>query len=155
MKILLALGLLFCAAVASAQLDESQLFEATRRAKKPKDEPQAVAQAIDMAFSSATWTTIKISTSGPVVELSRLVTQGYYKRELITLVVTAARAKKPFQEVVAKRRKGAALEEIAVGYGLDYDQVYEAALAIEEIVDKQYLPRFPQRPPQRPRDQPY
>ncbi len=153
------IGAAFLAALlatsAAAQLDETQLFETMRHSRKPKDEPQAIAQAIAMAFSSATWTAIKISTSGAVIDLSRLAREGYYKRELITLVVTAARAKKPLQELVAERRKGASLERIAQSRGLDYDQVYDSALAIEEIVDKEYLPRFPQRGPRRARDDPY
>lgn len=147
--------LLFCASAARAQLDETELWRAVGRAKKPKDEPQAVAQAIDLAFSSATWTAVKLSTSGPVVELSRLAREGFYKRELITLVVTAARAKKPFQELVAKRKKGATLSEISFSCGLDYDAVYESALSIEAIVDKQYLKRFPQRAPKRGREDPF
>ena len=34
---------------------------------------------------------------------------------------------------------------------LDYDRVHEAALAVEETVDREYLPRFPEKIPRRKR----
>jgi hypothetical protein len=155
MKKLLVLALLFCAASAAAQVDETDFFGAVRRSRKPKDEPQAVAQAVEMAFSSATWTAVKISTMGAVVDLSRLVREGFYKREVITLVVTAARANRPLSELADQRRKKKTLAQIAHGYHLDYDGIYETALSIEKIVDEQYLKRFPQRAPGRTRDDTY
>jgi hypothetical protein len=155
MKTLIALLLLTSAGAASAQMvDGSQLFPEARREKKAKDEPAAVAQAVELAFGATTWAQVLVSTAGPVIELSRLVREGFYKRELITLTLIAAKSKTPLFELVAARRKKAALSELSFSRGLDYDAIYESALAVEAIVDKQYLKRFPQRGPGRPRDGP-
>lgn len=107
--------------------------------------PAPIAEAIALAVGATTWAEVKISTEGPVMELTRLNLAGYYKLELIQLVLLSARGKKTFKEAVEKRGKGASLRAMSEEWGVDYDKLYESSLAVEEIVDSQYLPRFPER----------
>jgi hypothetical protein len=106
---------------------------------------EPLAQALDLALGATVWAQVRISTAGPAADLSRLVRSGFYKLELIQLVLMSAETGKPLQKTVEKRRKGAGLGAIAKDYGLDYDRIYEAALAVQETVDREYLPRFPER----------
>jgi hypothetical protein len=118
------------------------------RVEKEKPEvpkPTAAARAIALAIGATTWAEVKISTDGPVTELTRLNLAGYYKLELIQLVLLSAQGKKTFKEAVEKRGKGASLRSLSQEWGVDYDKLYESSLAVEEIVDAQYLPRFPER----------
>jgi len=110
-----------------------------------RPEPEPLAQALDLAFGATVWARVKISTAGPVSDLTKLVAGGFYKLELIELVLICAETGRPLQKAVAKRRKGAKLAAIARDYGLDYDRIYESALAVQEVVDREYLPRFPER----------
>lgn len=120
--------------------------------KRKKQDAPPLALALDLAFGTTIWTQVKISSAGPVVELTQLVKEGYYKLEIIQLVLISSRADSPLKDVLEKRKKGAKLARIAADYKLDYDKVYESALAIEEIVDREYLPRFPERRLKRDRD---
>ena len=147
-------GLWLAAAPAAAQgisLGPSPDLWSSSRDKKESLEPEPVAQALDLAFGATVWAQVRISTMGPVVDLTRLVRSGLYKLELIDLVLICAESGRPLQKAVEKRRKGAALAAIAKDYGLDYDRVHEAALAVEETVDREYLPRFPEKIPRRKR----
>lgn len=139
------------AADPAAQEEEAQTVFS--REPRPKDEPTPVAQALDLAFGATFFAQVRVSTSGPVIDLSRLSHEGFYKLELIELLLMSAKAKRPLQEAVLRRRKGDSLSAIAGAYGLDYDRLYDAALAVEERVDRDYLPRFPQRRPRRDREQ--
>lgn len=120
--------------------------------KKPKEDPAPLALALDLAFGATVWAQVRLSTAGPVIELSRLVRQGYYKLEIIQLVLLSAEANKTLKQTLEKRKKGAKLAEITKDYRLDYDRIYEAALAIQELVDREYLPRFKEKPMRRPRE---
>jgi len=115
------------------------------RVSRDIPEPEPLALALDLTFGATVWAQVKISTEGPVVSLTRLVRGGFYKQELIELILMSAEAGKPLQRAVGKRRKGAKLSAIAKEYGLDYDRLHESALAVEEVVDREYLPRFPER----------
>lgn len=112
---------------------------------KIRSEAPAVALALDLALGATIWAEVKISTMGPVYELTRLSRQGYYKLELIQIVLLSAQGKTTLKKTLEKRKKGATLADIAKDYMLDYDELYEAALAIEEIVDRQYLPRLTEK----------
>ena len=149
--IALLLALMWAAPAQAAPAEPAAVFSDER---KSKDEPVAAAQAITLAFGATFFAEVKISTAGPVTDLSRLAHEGFYKRELITLLLLSAKAKKPLQDSVALRKKGKTLRAIALSYALDYDGIYEAALAVEELVDRAYLPRFPERRPRKEKDQP-
>lgn len=113
-----------------------------RKKKTQAAEDAPLAKALDLALGATIWANVAISSSGPVAEMTRLVAEGYYKLELIQLVLMSAQAHQPLKRALEKRKKGAALFEIAAEYKLDYDKLYEEALAVEELVDGEYLPRF-------------
>jgi hypothetical protein len=117
------------------------------REKSQAPDPEPLAQALDLAFGASTWARVQISTAGPVADLSALVRVGFYKLELIELTLMSAQAGRPLRQAVEKRNKGAKLSAISREYGLDYERIYESALALEEIVDREYLPRFPEKRP--------
>ena len=148
MKLFLCAAILFLAGAPGA----AQVREFTRR-KVPRLEPSPVALALHLAFSTTFWQEVQISTSGPVSDLSQLSRDGYYKLEIIELLLMSHEARKPLSATVAKRKKGAALADIAADYHLEYGKVYESALAVQEIVDKQYLPLYPEKRPRRERDE--
>lgn len=110
-----------------------------------KSEAPPVALALDLAFGATVWAEVRISTMGPIHEMTRLTRQGHYKLEIIQLVLLSAKGHKTLRQTVEKRKKGAKLSAIAKDYKLDYDELYESALAVQEILDRQYLPRFPER----------
>lgn len=141
---------LLLAAPAFAQLDPEPLpapppLPKTEDAAPAPFQPAPVAQALELALGATVWARVQVSTMGPVVDLTRLSDAGYYKRELIVVVLICAEKGKPLKEAVQRRDKGASLRELAAGYGVDYDRVFDAALAVEELVDEHYLPRFPER----------
>lgn len=131
----------------------SQAFERKALAPAPAAPPSPQARAVALAFGATTWAEVSVSTMGPVFDLNRLVGQGFYKRELIELVLMSAAAKRPLEQAAEKRRKGARLRAIALDYNLDYARIVERALAVEEAVDKRYLPLFPERGPKRWREE--
>jgi hypothetical protein len=111
--------------------------------RKPREAP--LAQAVGRIFGDEVWSEVQISTNGPVADLTRLVRQGCYKRELIELLLISAESRRPLKDVAERRRKGVLLADLAKEGGLAYDRVYENALAVEELVDREYLKRFPER----------
>jgi hypothetical protein len=114
-------------------------------AVKLKDEPVDYAQAISLTFGATFFAEVHVSTAGAVMDLSRLAHDGFYKRELVELLLMSAKSGKPLAELAARRKKGEALRAMAASLKLDYDALYGAALAIEKTVDEDYLPRFPER----------
>ncbi len=157
--ILLALSALWApAALVSAAPTAVAASTAAAKAEEPaavfsqavklKDEPVAYAQAISLAFGATFFTEVQVSTNGAVTDLSRLAHDGFYKRELIELLLMSAKSRKPLRELAELRaKKKKALREIAQTCKLDYDAIYEAALSIERVVDRDYLPHFPERRP--------
>lgn len=145
-----ALILLGAAGPARAQ----QMREYYRR-KKPAalEEPAPVALALNLTFSTTFWQEVQVSTMGPVVDLSRLNKQGYYKLEIIELLLMSREGHQPLSSTVEKRKKGARLSDIAADYHLSYDKLYESALAVQEIVDKNYLPLFPEKRPRQEKEE--
>lgn len=133
------------AATASAQtglgmdfgLDAGDAIEKSEREDRSRPFPYAI--ALEMEFSSATWLTLDLA-SAPAKEMTALMVRGYYKLELVELVLTAEKARVPFKEVFKKREKGATLKAIAAGYGLDADQVYDEAAVRRRHLESELLP---------------
>ena len=159
---LLALLLAAAAAPARAQVPmaadnraDEALVEATAKPKKAREEPAApVARALQLAFGATFFAEVQVSTNGAVVDLSRLSREGFYKLELIQLLMLSAKTRTPLAALADRRRKGEPLRDLAFKSGMDYDKLYDASLAVQEIVDRDYLPRFPQRRPRKERDEP-
>lgn len=98
-----------------------------------------LALAASLAFDTTTWASVGVS-SVPAKDLSALLKRGYYKLELLQAVLVASRAKVPLKDVTAAHDKGQALREVAQAKGLDFDSVYEEALAIDKRVIDELLP---------------
>jgi hypothetical protein len=157
MKLLLAAALLGAAAVParSQVLPEDREIESVfTKERRASDEPTPVAQALVLALGATFFNEVRVSTAGPVTDLSRLNRAGFYKRELIALLLISSKGGKPLKDVVARRRKGESLRGIALAHGLDYDAVYDSALMIEELLERDYLPRFRDRRPRKSREEP-
>jgi hypothetical protein len=152
MRILLALALV-SAAASTASAQQMREWSSRRRNPAPKEEPAPVALALNLTFSTTFWQEVQISTMGPVSDLSRLSKQGFYKLEIIQLLLMSHEGHQALGKTVAKRKKGAALADIAADYHLEYDKLYESALAVQEIVDKQYLPLFPEKRPKKEKEE--
>jgi hypothetical protein len=141
---------------AAERRDADEALLANARGSKPAREeppPAPVAQAISLAFGTTFFNEVHISTSGAVVDLSRLSREGFYKLELIQLLLLSSRSRVPLAELAKRRRKGEALRELSFKNGVDYDKLYDASLAVQEIVDRDYLPRFPQRRPRKEKEE--
>ncbi|MBI5882614.1 MAG: hypothetical protein HZB91_05870 [Elusimicrobia bacterium] len=111
-----------------------------------------VAAAVENAFGPEFWARVSVSTAGPAADLARLSREGCYKLEIVQLLLLSAESGKGLKAVEEKRKKGAKLAEIAKDFGLDYGRLYEKALAVQEIVDRDYLPRYPERRARRKND---
>ncbi len=148
--------LLLLPAFAPAAWEPRGPEEGSRAAsKKPQApaSPAPLAQALGLVFGPRVWLEVGLS-SAPVAELSRLVEEGYYKLEMLQLLLMSARGRRPLREALERRKKGSRLSEIAALYRLDYDRLYESALAVEELLDREYLPRFRERPLRPKREEP-
>lgn len=159
MKQVFVLALFLAASPALAQVDLGagigpDMFNySSGRKYRGRISPAPLALALDRAFGTTTWARVSISTEGPVSEMTAMVRGGYYKLEIIQLILLSAEAGRPLKQTLEKRKKGSKLSELAAEYKLDYDKVYEEALAIEELVNREYLPRFPERKSRRRNDE--
>lgn len=129
-------------AMTAAGSHASELSTAPVAAPAAPIRPAPVALALDLALGATIWQRVEVSTSGPIVDITRLVRQGFYKLEIIQLILMSAEAGKPLKKAVERRREGAKLSEIAAEYKIEYEPLYERALAVQEIIDKEYLPRL-------------
>lgn len=112
-----------------------------------------VALAVESVFGPEFWAKVRVSSAGAVIDLSRMAREGCYKLEIIQLALISAESGRGLKAVLEDRKDGAKLSEIAKKSKLDYDRIYERALAVEAIVDREYLPRFPERRARRKDDQ--
>jgi hypothetical protein len=101
--------------------------------------------ALELALGTSVWAQVQVSTEGPAGDVTKLVREGFYKLEVIELVLMSAKSRQPLKVLAEKRRKGARLADIATGLRIDYDELYEEALAVEEVCDREYLPRLYRR----------
>jgi len=108
-----------------------------------REEDEPVALALNLAVGATVWSEVKVSTAGSLGDLNLLVHEGFYKRELIELVVISVDARRPLRDIVDRRRKGLRLATIAREAGLDASAVERQALGIEDVLDRDYLKRFP------------
>jgi len=94
-------------------------------------------------FGPALWQGVSCRRQAPSRRL-RLGPRGILQLEDHPAGPDELAAHKPLKETVESERKGAKRRMLAAGYGLDYNQLYEASLAVEELVRQEYLPRFPE-----------
>lgn len=86
-----------------------------------------LALAVSLAFDTTTWARVGVSTSAPSVEMSRMLRGGYYRLEIVQLVLMASESGKRLELLTARRDKGESLREIAKGLSIDYDRLYGRA----------------------------
>lgn len=98
-----------------------------------------LAMATSLAFDATTWAQIKLS-SAPAQALTAMFYKGYYKLELIQLILLAKRSGGTLSDLVLEREKGAKLRDMAKRLGLDYDGLYDRALNLDREVEERLLP---------------
>ncbi len=113
-------------------------------AKRPRHAPP-LAESLERVFGPDLWAKVEASTAGAAGDVTELLRQGFYKSEVIQLVMLSAEAGRSLRSTVERRLKGASLARIALDYGIAYDAFFERALVVEGIVDRDYMPRFPER----------
>ncbi|MBI5208952.1 MAG: hypothetical protein HY927_03160 [Elusimicrobia bacterium] len=116
-----------------------------RKAKKDARRSPPMALAVESVFGPEFWTKVGVSSAGPTADLSRMVREGCYKLEILQLLMMSAESGRGLDAVLERRKKRAKLPAMAADLGLDYARLYEGALAVSEIVDREYLPRHPER----------
>lgn len=129
-----------CAAWAQLPLGGDLGPERLLRGEKAKEDRSArgdhpFAEALFLSRPAADWTALKLSTSSPVGDLSKLLYSGIYRQELLTLVELALAAHEPLAEVVRRRRDGAGLDELAQTFKLEFTPLQDKALAARLDVD--------------------
>ncbi len=95
--------------------------------------------ALSLSFDATTWAAIEVS-SAPARVLSEMLRQGYYKLELLQMVLMARRGAGTFKQVQQERGKGRRLREIAESKQVDFDAVYEESLALDARLTARLLP---------------
>ncbi len=110
----------------------------TKPEKKPAVHPYAGALAL--YFSSATWASIQVSTSAPEKDITVYLYAGYYRQEIIQLIILAEKTGRPLKELAKEREKGGSLSAMAKKAGLDFNEFFEKSLEIRNKIDTQFLP---------------
>lgn len=137
-RLRLALLLAGLTASASAQTvaPDARFLE---RRRTPLSKPTPLALSIALSFDEDTWRAVEVSTAGAVVpaaELARLMNAGIYRLELVQMILMAREGGSSLEALVKRRAKGEPLRDIARGLSVDYDVLYDRALAKAEAVER-------------------
>lgn len=145
MRLLLLLALAAGPSLAAAQVEigaaagpESLPFGES----KPKGASlfvEPLALAASLAFDATAWTRIGVSTS-PARDLTRLLGKGFYRLELLQVLLMAHKSGTALQALAAEREKGERLRDMAGRLRLDYDALYDESLAFKRDVEGRLLP---------------
>ncbi|MFC1521569.1 hypothetical protein ACFL6Y_04090 [Elusimicrobiota bacterium] len=106
---------------------------------KPVIDPFAEIMVNDYLGSKPTdfFQIISISSSNAAREFTRYLRRGFYKRELITLLIIAEEAKQKLEFLAKKRMEGKLLKDIAGEWHLPYDEIRKKAREIKAfLLDK-------------------
>lgn len=140
---LLAAGLLGVPAAAQhpSASPDSELAtldpEPKAKSKKKRNKLTPMSLAITLVFDSNTWSKIGVSTSAPVGEIASLLGAGYYRLELLQLILMADRSGKHISLLTADRAKEKkSLRQMAKEFGLEYDSLYDEAVSLSRKVDR-------------------
>lgn len=104
------------------------------RSKKEKLERPLIhpfAQALAEHWQQATWIQMGLSSSSIREDLTQLFYRGFYRLELIQLVLMAKETSQKLENLLQERRRRARLSEIAEKNHLQYPAIYENALQIK------------------------
>jgi hypothetical protein len=113
---------------------ENEKKERENKEKRPTLLP--FASVLADAFPPADWAALKVSTSTTKEDLSKLLRGGFYRLELVTLVLTAKRAGEPLSKLVQKRQDGDTLRSIAEGCKIGYDALFDDASSLKLLLDR-------------------
>lgn len=93
-----------------------------------------LALAVSLAFDATTWAAVGVSS--PSVDVPELLARGYYRLEVIELVLMAKAAGKRLLDLRTRRTKdGRTLRQLAEECGLAYEAVSDEAHALSAVVD--------------------
>lgn len=109
--------------------------------KETRPDIQPFARALTLYFNSLTWTQIGISTASPAKELTDFMYHGYYRQEIIQLILMSKESGKSFKEFARERKKEKRFEEIAGKAKIDFSDIVERSIEIRKIIDAKFLPR--------------
>ena len=93
-----------------------------------------LALALSLSYDATTWAQVGVSTAAPAGELSRLVARGFYKLELIEMILIAKGAGKTLFYLSTRRDKGESLRKIAESYSLEFDALYDQSVRDDRLV---------------------
>jgi hypothetical protein len=97
----------------------------------------ALGLALASSFKRSTWEKVGISTTTPAADMDRLLAAGFYRLELVQLILLADQLGARLSELTIQRRKvKKTLREIAESAHVDYDAFYEDSLKTAERVQR-------------------
>lgn len=140
LPVLMAAGLLTAPAAAqvpSASPDPGLATLDPKAKEKKRSELTPMSLAITLVFDLKTWSAVGVSTSAPAGEISSMLGDGYYRLELLQLILMAERSGKHISLLTAERTKSKkSLRDMAQELGLEYDSLYDEAVSRSREVDR-------------------
>ncbi len=116
---------------------------AYRARRVPHQTPaHPIAMALEDLFGERLWESVEISTNGPAFDISHVMRRGYYKLEVIQLILMSVEAELTLAHAFKRREKGVPLSELAGSLGLDFEDIYEKSLAVQKRLDEEFLPWY-------------
>lgn len=103
------------------------------RFEKPQIDPFAA--ALSQYFSSSTLVEVFESTE-PEKQVTQYTGQGFYRQEIITLMLISEKTKEPFKKLAKERDKGKSFEDFAKKYSIDLYELFEKSVDIKKEIEK-------------------
>jgi hypothetical protein len=118
--------------------------------EKPHIEPFAL--GLSNYFSSSTLCEVFESTE-PEKQVTGYMGQGFYKQEIIKLILISEKSKVPFKKLAKERDKGKTFEDFAKKHSIDLYELLEKSTSIKEKIEAELsAPVAPFAPAVRPAD---
>ncbi|MBI5595027.1 MAG: hypothetical protein HY928_02940 [Elusimicrobia bacterium] len=136
----LAAAAALCALPVAAQVGagaslapDGGLFDASKGSTEAARTPLAL--ALSLAFDATTWAAVGVSS--PSVEVPELLARGYYRLEVLELVLMAKASGKRLLDLRTRRTKdGRTLRQLAEESGVSYDEVSDQAHVLAGAVER-------------------
>lgn len=107
------------------------------RFEKPRIEPFAM--ALSQYFSSSTLYEVFESTE-PEKQVTGYMRHGFYKQEIIKLILISEKTKVSFKKLSKERDKGKTFEDFAKRYSIDLYELFEKSLNIKKDIETKLPP---------------
>lgn len=91
--------------------------------------------ALSLAFSSATWLSVGISTQAPHVDIAQLLHRKLYRLELIELILLAERSGKTVAYLDSRHKKKVTLRALAEEVKVDFNRLYDDAVSMLRSIE--------------------